>query len=286
MTSNRIFRTGFALSALALAWACGKDLSQVFFHPSVDERVQQSFSDAVTKPAAITPADPNNFAFALMGDIQMRDDGRNYLTRFAQDVAPKGISFFVVLGDLTEDGTASQMALAKSTLDSVGIPYYTTIGNHDLLQDPKNGGWSTWKSTFGAATYSLTIANAVKLIMIDTASGEVGPRQFRWLESQLAESGPIKVVGSHYPIYDGMTPTMFRLSSVEERYKLTSMLDGGGVYSFVSGHVHGYRQSEVARVSHFIVGSMYPYELDYGTHGYLLFRYNNGVMSWERVSFE
>ena len=32
-----------------------------------------------------------------------------------------------------------------AALDSVGLPYYVTVGNHDLFQSPSNGGWQGWK---------------------------------------------------------------------------------------------------------------------------------------------
>ncbi len=166
----------------------------------------------------------------------------------------------------------------------MGVPYYATIGNHDLFQSGSSGGWDTWKSTFGPATYSVTIASKVRILFIDTSSGEIGATQFQWLEAQLANNTvPYVFVASHYPIYDGMTPVMWRLSSVGERYKLMSILNKYSVYGFLGGHIHGYRQTQVGPTLHFTIGSMYPYSLDFGSAGFVMFSYATSGMSWQWV---
>ncbi len=272
-----------AIALVLTAVACGKNFSQMLFHPLVNTRAAESL--ALAAPSAVVPAIPTQYNFAVMADPQVRDENRHFFTRFKADVASSSISFFVVLGDLTEDGTPAQYALSKADLDAVGIPYYTTIGNHDLFQAPTEGGWGSWKSTFGSATYSVTIGTDVRFVLFDTASGDIGSRQFDWLETQLRTPVRYTFVGTHFPVNDGMTPLMWRLSSVEERYRLASMLEHYGVYAFISGHIHGYKEATVGGVRHFITGAMYPYELDYGGYGYLLFSYNNGALTYRYVSY-
>ena len=276
-----------AASLLTVLVSCGKNFSQILFHPSVEQRVFESLQGGLAVPAAIAPTDPNRFSFAVFGDIQIQSENRHTLARFKQDVATNGISFFVVLGDITENGSVDEFTKAKADLDSVGIPYYTTIGNHDLFQSPDAGGWGTWKTTFGAATYSVTIANAIRFILLDTSSGEVGDTQMRWFEAalQAPTSARYTIVGSHYGVHDGITPTIWRLESLEERYKVTSLLNRYGVYAYTGGHVHGFRSGQLGSTLHFSVGSMFPYELDYGTRGYLLFTYDSGNLTWRRVDW-
>ncbi|MGZ3708463.1 MAG: metallophosphoesterase family protein [Bdellovibrionota bacterium] len=280
-------RPAHLLLAFLPVIGCGKNLLEMFAHPTVESRVADSLSGALAVPAAMTPADPTNFNFAVFADVQVRPENKTLLSRFTQDVGPKNISFFVVLGDLTEDGLNDEFTKIKTALDGVGIPYSAAIGNHDLFQEGSDGGWNRWKTVFGSSTYSVTIAGAVRLILLDTSSGEIGPSQFDWLQGQLTQPSPppFTIVGSHYPIYDGITPMIWRLSSAAERYKLTGMLNQYGVYAYVGGHIHEYRQSQVASVLHLTVGSMYPYGLDYGNHGYVLFTYNHGAMSWQWVPF-
>jgi 3',5'-cyclic AMP phosphodiesterase CpdA len=266
-------------------FGCGKNLATILFHPSVEDRVADSLSGRLQAPATITVTNPASFKFAMFGDIQIRAENKTTLTPFKTEVTAKNIDFFVVLGDLTEDGTVDEFTKVKTALDSVGIPYYATIGNHDLFQSGSNGGWTTWQSVFGPATYSVTIANAVRFLFLDSASGDIGQSQFTWLETQLKNTVPFNIVGTHYPIYDGMNPLIWRLASAEERYKLTDLLMRYNVSSYVAGHIHGFKQTQVGTVNHLITGSMYPYELDYGERSYALFTYDHGNLTWQQVTF-
>ncbi len=263
---------------------CGKNLLQIFDHPSVDQRARDSLNGVVAVPSPAVMTDPTSFRFAVFGDVQVRPENKTTLTLFKADVSSKSINFFVILGDLTEDGTDGELSQIKSDLDDVGVPYYATIGNHDLFQAAPAGGWNTWKSTFGAATYSVTIAGVVRFLLLDTSSGDIGQTQFNWLTTQLKTQVPFTLVGSHYPVNDGMTPSMWRLESLEERFKITNLLDKYGVFAYVGGHVHGFRQGQVGNVLHLTIGSMYPYTLDFGDHGYVLFTYDHGNLTWERVT--
>ncbi len=271
------------LLVFCLFFGCGKNLAQVFFHVSVDQRAKESLSGTIRVPTPLSLSDPSSFRFAVFGDVQIRAENKNMLTTFKNEVTDRNIDFFVVLGDLTEDGNNQELADIKSDLDQVGVPYYATIGNHDLFQANPSGGWESWKSTFGAATYSVTLGNAVRLILLDTSSGNIGATQFKWLENQLKTQAPFTLVGSHYPVNDGSGPSIWRLESVEERYKLTSLLDRYGVYAYLGGHVHGYREGRVGNILHLTIGSMYPYALDFGTRGYVLFQYERGNLTWERI---
>ncbi len=206
------------------------------------------------------------------------------LTAFKQEVVNRDIDFFTVLGDLSEDGTSEELTTIKADLDQVGVPYYATIGNHDLFQDSSKGGWDQWKSTFGAATYSVTLGGVVRIILLDTATGNIGATQFRWLENQLKTPVPFTLVGSHYPVNGGPSPSIWRLESVEERYKLTHLLNRYGVYAYVAGHLHAFEEDRVGNdILHLTVGSMYPYSLDFGSRGYVLFEYNHGSLTWQRI---
>ena len=282
MTFNRA--AGMVFLGLALLLGCGKNLGQALFHVTVEKRAQESLSGVVPVPSPISLHDPTSFRFAVFGDVQIRAENKNMLSVFKNEVTNRNIDFFVVLGDLTEDGTNQELSEIKSDLDQVGAPYYATIGNHDLFQSTPAGGWDTWKSTFGSATYSVTLGNAVRIILLDTATGDIGATQFDWLESQLKTHVPFTLVGSHYPVNDGQMPSIWRLESVEERYKLTGLLNRYGVYAYVGGHVHGYRQELVGRnLLHFTIGSMYPYALDFGKRGYVLFTYDHGQLTWQRI---
>jgi predicted phosphodiesterase len=279
---------GLAVIGLVVVYlvvSCQKDPFQVLFHPTTNSRVSDSISGQVGVPAPI-PVNNQQFNFAVFGDVHMQSDGTSLLPRLAGDLPTRAINFFVILGDITEDGSSAEFAAVKSALVSMGTPFYATIGNHDLFQGGNNGGWNTWKSTFGAATYSVTIGNAVKFIFLDTASGEIGDVQFAWLQGQLGNKNLITFVCSHYGLADGLSPPFWRLESVDERYKLTSLLNTSGAYAMVAGHRHAFQFTQIGNLQHFLAGTMYPKSVDAGSHGYLLFSYNAGAISWKMISLD
>jgi predicted phosphodiesterase len=264
------------------AAGCDWDVGQFLFHPSVEQRVEESFDLAQPQPVEV---DPDSFTFAVFGDPHYVLGPHPTLERFRGDVVEKGIDFFLVLGDIAHDGTEAQMRRARAGLDSIGRPYYVTNGNHDLYQAD---AWLSFKTEFGPSCYSVVIADKLKLIFIDTAEGRLGECQFQWLEQELATAGDrIKFVGTHFPVYDGDTPGVYRMASGPERARLQHLLQKYGVFAIASGHIHGWRDTEVEGVRHFITGTMQASEdgLDFGNLGYMLVTFAHDSLSWQRVDY-
>lgn len=271
------------LAALLALCACEWDIWAIATRPTVEDRVRENLTGEPPAPGPV-PVNPDSFQFAVFGDPQMGHDNVSNLGRFRQDVVAKGIDFFCALGDLTNDATPDEVNSLKLDLDRVGIPYYATIGNHDLFQAD---GWERFKQNYGPSCFPVVIADRIKLIFLDTADGTIGPTQFAWLESELKDSRFVKILLTHYPIYDGEEPIMWRLASPVERVKLQSLLVKYGVYAWCAGHIHAWRHAVVDGVNHFTCGTMAPGAPDYGTgKGYLLFTFAHDSLSWQRVVFE
>jgi 3',5'-cyclic AMP phosphodiesterase CpdA len=265
-------------------------MGQFLAHPSVAERVHESLSGQLRVPASLVFVNPDSFRFAVFGDPQIKTDSLSYLPEFRQGIAANGIKFFCVLGDLTNDALATERDELLAQLDSTGLPYYCTIGNHDLYQAD---GWEWYKTTFGPSCYAIYVAGKVKLIFLDTAEGALGQEQFDWLERELADSsygdfprrGVPTIVATHYPIYDGTEPIMWRISGSEERYKLLSLLARYDVRYYVAGHIHGWRYLQIDRLNHFVC-SLPTGTMDEGKPGYLIFTWAHDSLSWEHVEFD
>ena len=281
MSSRRWLACSLLLALLAVS-GCDLDWGQFFFHPTIADRMRDNLSGELQAPAPVA-VNPDSFRFAMFGDAHVRTDGSSLLGWFRQDAVARGIDFFCVLGDLTNDATAEEQVFAKAQLDSVGRPYYCTLGNHDLYQA---GGWEWFKATFGPSCYTVVIGNRVKLLFIDTAEGMLGQQQFDWLEAELGRGqGLEQIVCTHFAVYDGTAPIMFRVPSTEERAKLIGLLRRYGVHSMVSGHLHGWRHARIEGTNYFI--SAMPSEgMDYGNPGYVLFSWAHDSLSWERYEHE
>jgi hypothetical protein len=268
-----------ALAAMLVFAACEWDLWGIVTRPTVEDRVRECLSDTVAVPETVA-VNPDSFRFAVFGDPQIEHDYQTSLGRFKQEVANRGISFFCVLGDLTNDATPDEVDSIKVQLERVGIPYYATIGNHDLFQAD---GWERFKENYGPSCYPVVIADRIKLIFLDTADGTLGPTQFGWFESELEDSRFAKVVLTHFPVFDGEQPIMWRLASGAERVKIQSLLEKYGAYAWCAGHIHGLRHTQVDSVHYLTCGAMAPGNLDYGNPGYLLFTFAHDSLSWQFV---
>jgi len=276
-------RAALLAAAILLAvCACEWDLWAIATRPGVEDRVQENIDGNPPAPGPVA-VDPDSFRFAVFGDPQVRHDYQTRLGRFKQEVADRGIDFFCVLGDLTNDGTKAEQGFAEAQFDSVGRPYYCALGNHDLYQA---GGWEWFKTTFGPSCYTVVIGDRVKLLFLDTADGLLGQVQFDWLETELGRGqGLVQIVCTHFGVYAGTAPIMFRMPSTEERAKLISLLTRYGVRAMVSGHLHGYRHTQINETDYFI-SAMPPEGMDYGNPGYVLFTWAHDSLSWERFEYE
>lgn len=279
MNSKRILL--LCTAALLALCVCKWDLWAIATRPTVEDRVVEDLSGNLPTPAPV-PVNPNSFRFAVFGDPQVHSDYKTALGRFKQEVADKSIDFFCVLGDLSEDATPDEVDTIKAQLDRVGIPYYATIGNHDLFQAD---GWERFKQNYGPSCYPVVIAGRIKLIFLDTADGTIGPTQFDWFETELKDSRFIKIALTHYPLFDGERPLMYRLASDAERAKVQSLLERYGAYAWCAGHTHALRHTLVDSVHHFTCGGLSP-QLDYGKPGYLLFTFAHDSLSWQFVGLD
>lgn len=225
-----LFRKHSYLLLFFILFACKKDIVAFFIHASTERRVTESISEITNHPEAVS-VDTLNFKFAVFSDIHITEGNIHYLDRFKEDVEQLGINFFLVIGDITDNGLDIEYNKSMTDLQEVGIPYFVAIGNHDLYQ--KNS-WDLWKSYYGPSCYSVNISNYLKIIFLDSASGLIGKTQFNWLENELKNKLSFTVVASHFAIYNGLTPSIFRLTSAEERYKLISLMRDHQVKAYFS----------------------------------------------------
>jgi predicted phosphodiesterase len=276
MSSRRA--TLLVLALLFAFCACEWNLWGMLTRPTVEDRVRDNLSGVPPAPGPVA-VNPDSFRFAVFGDPQVEHDYQTSLGRFKQEVADRGIDFFCVLGDLTNDATPDEVDSIKVQLGRVGVPYYATIGNHDLYQAD---GWERFKENYGPSCFPVVIADRIKLIFLDTADGTIGQTQFNWFETELQDSAYIKIVLTHFPVFDGEKPIMWRLASDAERVKVQSLLGKYGVRYWCAGHIHGMRHTQVGIVHHLTCGAM-AQQLDYGNPGYLLFTFASDSLSWEFV---
>ena len=192
-------------------------------------------------------AQPSPFRFAVMSDVQEAIDR-------VQDIygvmnAQPDLDFLLGAGDLTERGTRDQLERFEAELGGLDIPYYTTLGNHELGEAP-----SLYQDYFGRGSQSFEY-RGVRFTLLDSASASIDPIVFGWLDEWLEQgkdSG--HVVAMHIPPLDPIGVRNGAFANRNEAAKLLARLAAAGVDLTLYGHVHSYYHFENAGMPAHISG--------------------------------
>jgi Icc protein len=199
----------------------------------------------VIEPPGSAEASP--FRFAVMSDVQEAiDDVQDiYALINAQD----GVDFLLGAGDLTEQGTHAQLQRFERELAGLDLPYYTTLGNHELGESP-----SLYQDYFGRGSQSFEY-RGVRFSLLDSASATLDPIVLGWLDGWLAAgaAGP-HVVAMHIPPLDPIGVRNGAFASRNEAARLLGSLASAGVDLTLYGHIHSYYHFENAGIPAHVSG--------------------------------
>jgi len=206
---------------------------------------EQRALELVIEPPA--SAEPSAFRFAVMSDVQEAIDG-------VQDIytlinAQEGIDFLLGAGDLTEQGTHEQLQRFERELAGLTVPYYTTLGNHELGESP-----SLYQDYFGRGSQSFEY-RGVRFTLLDSASATLDPIVLGWLDDWLLEGAlGLHVVAMHIPPLDPVGVRNGAFASRNEAARLLGSLANAGVDLTLYGHIHSYYHFENAGIPAHVSG--------------------------------
>jgi Icc protein len=190
---------------------------------------------------------PGAFQFAVLSDVQEAIDRVQDIYR--RIAAEPGVEFLLGAGDLTERGTAAQLERFQHELEQLPVPYYTTLGNHELGQSP-----TLFHHYFGRGSQSFDY-RGVRFTLLDSASATIDPIVLDWLDTWLAEArSQLHVVAMHIPPLDPFGVRNGAFASRNEAADLLGRLAGGGVDLTLYGHIHSYYRFENAGIPAHISG--------------------------------
>lgn len=151
--------------------------------PSLDSSTSQAASNA-----------PVKFKFAVMADSHK--DIPNLEKALAQ-AKSGGAQFVVMMGDLSDVGTLDELTATKQALDSSGLQYYVTPGDHDLWdsRDKESDAPKNFKEVFGQ-TYQSFSYDTVRYILIYNSDNYLGLDgvQLQWIEDELLRAQDSKLI--------------------------------------------------------------------------------------------
>lgn len=199
---------------------------------------------------AIAPPDAENlsrYKFADMGDIQTAMDTVDEV--FDAISAYPDLRFVMSTGDVVEKGENSEYELFEEQLNHLNIPFFSTVGNHELTQDI-----GRWHERYGR--YSIHFSfKGVDFSYVDSGNAGLDPSLYARLDTWLDHGRDrIHIFGTHYPLKDpvGVRNASFR--SRNEATRLLVKLAEAAVDLTFYGHVHSYYKFENAGIPAYISG--------------------------------
>lgn len=203
----------------------------------------------VTAALTLAPADAATsapFRFAAMSDVQDGIDGVHEV--FADISADPSIRFVISTGDLTNQASRDEYEVWLSQLPALDVPYFSTIGNHELFTD-----LGLWREFFGRVNVHFEF-QGVSFSLVDSASASIDPVVYEWLDTWMAESADVHVFATHYPPTDPVGIRNGSFNSRNEANKLLGKLAKGGVDLTIYGHIHTYYAYDNADIPAHISG--------------------------------
>lgn len=204
-------------------------------------------SDALVVLAPETDNQTSDFSFAVLSDIQ--EGVENVQDVFARINQHPELAFVLTAGDLTRRGKTQEMARVQRELETLSIPMYGTLGNHDIFEEP-----TPWHDYFGRCSHQF-FYHGVAFTSLDSASATLDPMVYDWLDGWLANANDrLHVVVTHIPILDPIGVRSGGFANRNEAGKLLARLAAGRVDALFFGHIHSYYAFESAGIPSYISG--------------------------------
>lgn len=197
--------------------------------------------------AAPDATEPEPFRIALLSDVQEAIvDVADVYERINQ---VEGVRFLLGAGDLTQQGTREELERFQRELLRLRVPYFTTLGNHELGTSP-----DLYHDYFGRGNFQFRFHGAT-FTLLDSASASLDPSVYQWLDGWLgAARDDVHVVAMHIPPIDPIGVRNGSWASRSEAAKLLAKLAAGRVDLTLYGHVHSYYAFDNAGIPAFISG--------------------------------
>lgn len=207
--------------------------------------------------APIDSAEVRPFRFVVLGDVQTALDEFDEVLEAVGDV--DGVEFVMSTGDLVEDGADEEYELLELQLGRSPVPFYSTIGNHELVREPE-----IWHRRFGRYNVHF-IHRDVAFTFVDSGNSTLDPKLRDQLGRWLDESRDrVHLFGTHYPLIDPVGGRNASFRSRKEASAVLVDLAAGGVDATFYGHIHSYYAYSNAGIPAFISGGggAWPERLD------------------------
>ena len=186
------------------------------------------------------------FRVALLSDVQEGIDEVGDVFRAIE--AQPDLRFVLGAGDLADTGSRAELERFQHEMKGLTLPYYTTLGNHDVHGD------EAWHPLFGRGSFRF-VFRGVQFTLLDSAAATIDTLTYQWLDGWLDEGRDrVHVVAMHVPPLDPIGTRNGAFGDRHEAGALLASLADAGVDLTLYGHIHSFYQYENAGIPAFISG--------------------------------
>jgi 3',5'-cyclic AMP phosphodiesterase CpdA len=219
------------------------DLGGLFASTDLSERLKEKNNPESLKRLSAPLILGDEYSFIVMTDTHIEEGNAHGLEKLKDVIKENNetegnpeIKFVVFCGDLTQNGSEQDLKEFLNIADSLPIPAYPAIGNHDIYF----GNWPVWKKLIGSTSYRVKGGSA-DLFILDSANSFWGKDQLDWLENELKSAngganGRVFVF-SHHNLFADDVVNIQQMSDTRETARLISLVRGKRGIMF-TGHSH------------------------------------------------
>lgn len=167
---------------------------------------------------------------------------------FAAINAVPGARFVVAMGDITERSELDEYDLFERQLVTLQLPFYTTLGNHELWEEGR------YRERFGRGSFQFDF-KGVAFTFADSGNAGIDPLVETWLEDWLADARDrTSIFLTHIPPIDPVGVRYGGFRSADDGRRLLTRLAENRVDLTLYGHIHTYIEFENAGIPAYISG--------------------------------
>jgi Icc protein len=205
---------------------------------------------AGTHAIRVAPPDADlveTFKVVAMADIQTALPDVDDV--FEAISAVPGARFVVAMGDITERALIEEYELFDRQLIELTIPFYTTLGNHELWAD-----YARFFDRYGRSSFQFDFKGA-SFTFADSGDAGIDPIVEEQLDTWLANARDrTNIFLTHMPPVDPVGVRYGGFRSTQDGRRLLTRLAENDVDLTLYGHIHTYVSYENAGIPAFISG--------------------------------
>ena len=226
--------TALLLGGVFFLNGCNIDLLGLFGSTDLNDRLAERNNFIFLTEDKRTLSLGDEYSFIVLTDTHIENGNAHGLEKIKNVIegSDENIEFVVIVGDITQYGSAQDLQLFIDIADSFELPCYPVIGNHDIFFS----NWPEWKKMIGSTSYRIN-GDEITLFIMDSANAYFGNDQLNWLERELKSASGRIFVFSHANLFVNNLTEIQQFTDTKERARIISILRDKCDIMFM-GHSH------------------------------------------------